>query len=340
MGGKGKAPKPPDYAQAAVAQGAANKETAIAEAQLANANVTTPQGTQTVSYRTDPVTGNPVPYINQAYSPQQQGLYDKDIAIQNTLADIGLAAAPGARQALSKPVSFDGAPGMPGDAASTRTGVIDAMMARTNSDLGRRREQTRSDLVAAGLAPGSDAYGREMELIDRAENDARNQAMLSAGQEAQRDYTMDMGRRQQGISEILAQRSVPLNEISALRTGSQVAPLGFSGAQGANVAPPDLMGAAGQQYQGQLDQYNAKAGASNQFWNTAGTLGSAALMFSDRRLKSNIVRIGTHRLGIGVYRYTIFGREQVGVMADEVQQVRPQAVHERDGWLMVDYGDL
>ena len=64
-------------------------------------------------------------------------------------------------------------------------------------------------------------------------------------------------------------------------------------------------------------------------------------MFSDRRLKSNIVRVGTHPLGIGIYEYDIFGERQRGVMADEVLEVMPEAVMTADnGYMMVNYGML
>jgi predicted ribosomally synthesized peptide with nif11-like leader len=62
---------------------------------------------------------------------------------------------------------------------------------------------------------------------------------------------------------------------------------------------------------------------------------------SDRRLKSNITRVGTHALGIGLYEYDIFGRRERGVMADEVERVKPQAVSTHVfGIKMVDYGSL
>jgi len=62
---------------------------------------------------------------------------------------------------------------------------------------------------------------------------------------------------------------------------------------------------------------------------------------SDRRLKSHIVKIGRHRLGIGIYSYKIFGRYTVGVMADEVRTVKPEAViRHSSGYDMVNYGLL
>jgi hypothetical protein len=75
-------------------------------------------------------------------------------------------------------------------------------------------------------------------------------------------------------------------------------------------------------------------------------LGGSGLMaggmaLSDRRLKTNVVRIGTHPLGIGLYEYDIQGARTRGVMADEVLTVRPEAVHRHhSGYLMVDYGGL
>ena len=80
--------------------------------------------------------------------------------------------------------------------------------------------------------------------------------------------------------------------------------------------------------------------------NTANTLGALAggagllKMFSDRRLKSNIVKVGDHPKGFGIYEYDIFGRRERGVMAQEVEKVIPEAVSEFLGYKIVDYGRL
>jgi hypothetical protein len=72
-------------------------------------------------------------------------------------------------------------------------------------------------------------------------------------------------------------------------------------------------------------------------------------MMSDRRVKDDIVRIGQHRLGLGLYlfRYKAPHSERygshrrVGVMADEVAEKYPDAVvRDEDGYLRVDYGRL
>jgi hypothetical protein len=73
------------------------------------------------------------------------------------------------------------------------------------------------------------------------------------------------------------------------------------------------------------------------------------MMASDPGLKENIVRIGFHPAGIGLYLFDYkaeyrdswgHGR-QFGVMAAEVEQVMPEAVSvHRDGYKLVDYGML
>ena len=103
---------------------------------------------------------------------------------------------------------------------------------------------------------------------------------------------------------------------------------------------PNLMGAMQNTYQANLDAANAKnAGIGNAF-SGATSLGSAFL-FSDIRLKSNIWRVGTHCVGVGVYEYDIFGHRERGVIAQELQRVRPDLVRQHDsGYLTVNYGAL
>ena len=62
---------------------------------------------------------------------------------------------------------------------------------------------------------------------------------------------------------------------------------------------------------------------------------------SDIRLKSNIKRIGTHKLGIGIYEYDIFNRRETGLIAQEVLNVKPDAVGKNIyGYLTVNYSKM
>jgi hypothetical protein len=69
-----------------------------------------------------------------------------------------------------------------------------------------------------------------------------------------------------------------------------------------------------------------------------GTGVSIASLFSDERLKTNIVKVGVHSKGFNIYEYDKFGQRERGVMAQEVMKVMPEAVTEHEsGYLMVNY---
>lgn len=70
---------------------------------------------------------------------------------------------------------------------------------------------------------------------------------------------------------------------------------------------------------------------------------------SDRRLKENVVQVGVHPWGFGLFLFDyrqacrpgLPSGRQFGVMADEVEPVVPEAVRtDAEGFKMVDYGLL
>ena len=61
---------------------------------------------------------------------------------------------------------------------------------------------------------------------------------------------------------------------------------------------------------------------------------------SDRRLKENIKKIGKSISGLNIYKYNYIGKakQYIGAMADEVMQVKPEAVVTMDnGYLGINY---
>lgn len=251
-----------------------------------------------------------------------------------------------------------------------------AIMSRLQPQLAQQEEALRTRLANQGITLGSDAYGREMTQQGQQANDLQLQAAMQGiglDQQAraqglaeqQAIYGQSADQRGRMMQEQAYMQDRPLNLINALRSGNQVnAPQFQQFAQQANVAGPDLLNAQNMNYQNQLANYNAgqanQSGAMSGLFGIGGAalgglyggpqgamlgaqLGSGAgAAFSDIRLKTNIRRIGTHKLGVGVYEYDYLwgGGKQVGVMAQEVEQIKPEAVFEVGGFKGVYYGKL
>ena len=70
-----------------------------------------------------------------------------------------------------------------------------------------------------------------------------------------------------------------------------------------------------------------------------GAAGGAAAFFSDKRLKTDIKKVGKTEAGLPIYTYKYKGdnRTQMGVMAQDVEKKTPKAVSEVGGFKAVDY---
>ena len=201
----------------------------------------------------------------------------------------------------------------------------------------------------------------------QAKNAAEQQTFANAMQNAnltnqqkQALYEQNLASTQlsnQASNQQLAQNQAiqqnPINILQAVRTGAQLntANLPAVGVsqpgQLANWQGPDMLGAAMAQNQYNQGIYNAQSAGQAQMISAgigaAGALGGAGIKAaSDRRLKKNIKRIGTHVLGIGLYTWDyLWGEPFSGVMADEVEQVMPEAiVMHPSGFKMVNYSML
>ncbi|OCP38612.1 tail fiber domain-containing protein [Ensifer sp. LC163] len=152
--------------------------------------------------------------------------------------------------------------------------------------------------------------------------------------------------RAQYLNEMYAQRNQPINEISSLLSGAQVSNPNFVPTQGQRIEPVNYAGLVQSNYQGQLDAYRTRQQAAS------GLLGNVLGMFnfgkgtqSDRRLKKDIKKVGKLD-GHSLYEYRYKdepqrGAKHIGVMAQEVEKTRPDAVScDPDGMRRVDYGRL
>jgi len=353
--GKPPSPSPaPDYTGAAIAQGAANVDAARASAKLSNPNIYSPYGTQLVSYDGD------VPTIRQTLTPEAQRTVEAQQRLQSNLANLGNSAYTNAFGVLSQPFSFggpqvqtsldtSGIAKMPVNAGMTGQ---EAIMARLNPSLARQRTSTETNLINQGLRPGTEAYDNAIRLLGEQETDARTQAVLQGlnldiGANAQGyNQALQSGQFgntaiQQSLAQELTKRQLPLNEINALMSGSQIQNPQFGAYQGQTITPAPIANATAQQGAYNQNLYNQQVGTYNTNVEGLYNLGGSAARASDIRLKSNIKRLGTHKSGLGIYEYDIFGRHEIGVMAQEALVLRPDVVlHHPAGFLMVDYGRL
>jgi hypothetical protein len=184
-----------------------------------------------------------------------------------------------------------------------------------------------------------------------AANQQNNAAMQQMFANQQAGAGLSNQAQQQAYNQALTQYNMPLNTLSALRTGAQVQNPSFvNSAQQATTSGPDILGAAQMGYNAQMGDFNARNASQQNFNQGLMGLGGAGIMaFSDIRMKENIKHIHWLPNGLPVYTYEykpefkdIAGHGKfVGVMAQEVELVQPEAViTNADGYKMVNYGVL
>jgi Chaperone of endosialidase len=259
------------------------------------------------------------------------------------------------------------------------------LQARLRPQMAQDLESQNSALANQGIVQGTKAYENAMRTFNQGQNDLLTNSQL-AGQQignslfnqgitggqfanqalgqqnatnqqqfANQIANANLGNQaqQQQYNQAMTNYNLPLNTLSALRTGAQVQNPSFVNApQQATTAGADLLGATTAAGNYNLASSNASQAAQSGFnsglMGLGGTLGAAAIM-SDIRTKENIEPIGVANNGLTVYRYEYkpeFKDHELaghgvhyGFMAQEVEQVFPYAVHTlNDGYKVIDYG--
>lgn len=311
-------PKAPDPYETASAQGGMNRDTAITQMQLNGVNQVNPRGSvtyqQTGQNSFTDSQGNVVstPQFTQTttYSPEQQAIFDTTQGAQGNLADLAQSQSGFLKDYMAKPFEFNN--------SDAEKWAYDLASPRLLQQQGQNDAQLRTVLANKGIREGSAAWNAEMGRMTNANTDQMNQLALTG--------------RSQAFSEALAGRNQPINEITALMSGSQVSnPAQMSGATPqAGVGGVDYTGLVNQKYQADLAQSQAAMGG------LFGLASAGVGMFSDRRLKTDIQRVGRTDAGtpIYTYRYAWGGPVQMGVMAQDVPEAR---VMDPSGFWRVDY---
>jgi hypothetical protein len=181
-----------------------------------------------------------------------------------------------------------------------------------------------------------------------------NSAQAQQNQQNQSAATFGNQANAQQFQQNSYAQNQPINQFNSLMSSNQVA-----GPQGVQYTPSQvgqtdvtgayaLNNAANQaNYSNALKNNQSTMGGLFQLGNAAlgaaGQAGSIGALFSDARLKEDILRVGRRADGLGVYQFRYVGSllRQIGVMAQEALQLRPDVVVAHpSGYLMVDYGRL
>lgn len=225
-------------------------------------------------------------------------------------------------------------------ANNTRTAGVNSMRNVIANGIGLKR-----DAFVTGQAATTDAMNREG-------------AALTTNRNMQiQDRSLDFARKLDvtGMARGLPGASTGAYSVATSAgtnaVGNQMAP--GQALQGAvNASGATRMQGAQMAQQGALGVLNAQTSYANSVANSGtdmgsllGGIGGVVTAFSDRRLKVNIEFLDVDPdTGINVYEFAYASdpsRRYVGVIAQEVLEVMPEAVHRSaDGMLTVNYGML
>lgn len=331
-----KAPEPTSPKETSQAQTSSNVGTAIANAFMQNPTENTPNGstqvTQTGTYTWhDPYTGAsydiPTFTRNTTLSANQQAIKDQTDKAQLNLGTLANNQSAFLNDYMSKP--FDGS----NDATEAR--LMELGRKRLDPIIAQQDEALRTRLANQGVKAGSAAYDREMNNQNQSNNDAYNQLLLQG--------------HGQAFNEAVAERNQPINEISALLSGSQVSMPQFMGANIGSIPTTDNAGIISNYDNQRIQAAQQDNAFTNSVLGGLFGLGGKLIGLSDKRAKKDIKKVGEvpvegDNINLYSFRYKKGmgdGKQHVGVMAQEVEKSRPDAVTRRsDGMRQVDYGRL
>jgi len=234
--------------------------------------------------------------------------------------------------------------------------VVDATTAALQQQQGRQLSEQQTQAIKSGAFGGSRA-GIERAMLQGQQGLATAQAISPLYQQAYKE-ALGTAQQQQGVN--LASQQANLARMG--QAGQQLAGLGTAAQTSA------LQGAGAIQQAGGLQQQTEQAGKSalyNQYLQEQGypfqvaqflaniAMGTGALsgsttsttqpapFFSDRRLKTDVKRIGETDKGLPIYSFKYKGDPEehthIGFMADEVEKRHPEDVGLAGGYKTVDY---
>lgn len=342
----GKSSSTPDPVATAQAQTQSNEQTAAYNAALNRTSQYTPYGSSVYNQTGTDSTGAPTWANTINLTPEAQKQLDNQLQQNDQLSNIGFGLANQAQSSLGSanptagPLTYSAG----GDYSAQMKQAQDAAYNAQTQYLDPQFKQQQSDLTAQlanqGVQAGSNAYNQAQNLFgltkQQAYQGAQNAAVAAGNQEqntlfgqSAQNASLNNSTQAQALQQAAYLKTLPLNELNALRSGTQISNPTFSTAPTATAGQSNVEG----------DTYQSAQIANNNnnnFLNGLFGLGSAGIMASDRRLKRDIKRIGETRSGLPLYeyRYLWSDRIRIGVIAQDLLKLKPEAVIRTPGGFM------
>lgn len=319
-------PTPPSPRETSAASTSTNVGTAIANAMMGNVNQVTPDGSLTYNQSgtynwADPYTGQsyaiPQFTATQTLSPQGQAIADQTSSAKLNLSTLANNQSAFLNDYMAKPIDLS--------TGNVEKYINDHFSDDFNRQWGDQESSLMTRLANQGIGAGSEAYDRALSQF----SDRRSNA-----------YDNMYGNQYQGaVSNIMAERNQPINEITALLSGSQVSNPNYVNTSMPSIPTTDVAGLINTNYDQQVNKAMAEYQANQGILGGLFGLGGKLIGLSDARLKTDVRRVGTLDNGLGVYayRYLDGGEMHIGVMAQEVEATTPEAVVTIGGFKVVDY---
>lgn len=218
---------------------------------------------------------------------------------------------------------------------------------RLRPEFEKQRSQLEQRLADQGLPIGSDAYNEEINRLEQNQNDQLQNLALQSVQagRSEQDRLARLGATLRG-QQFNEQTSLTTleNQARAGRFGEIGSVLGFASPfTQYNTPQIDVAGIINQGYQNQLNAFNNRQAGNLFSPQNLGLLAQAGATAyaSDIRIKENIEEKGT-RNGFKWYEFNYKWSPQRfgGVMAQDVEKIKPEAVIEENGYKLVNYDML
>ena len=212
----------------------------------------------------------------------------------------------------------------------------------------RKREGMKQIRRGGGLATGTGSGAHQKAMQRFAQDYASGEYDRAYGRTYQRaldKYRSEVAGTMHEYGVLANQAGLGHNVVTQQnQMGQQFATqAGQLGVQGAGALGAGRVGAAQSQINIDQQRQQAQQQSFNNLATMAGLGIAAYAAFSDRRLKTDIEEVGKLDDGLKVYKYRFKGdpKPQIGVMAQDVEKVKPSAVVTHPtGAKMVDYSKV